>query len=123
MDVFTNYLAKLEPEQRERMTEVLQWIRDKHPELEPEIKWNQPVFTAHGTYIIGFSAAKKHMSVAPEQAGITQFLKDIVAGGYEHTKELVRFRWDQPFDYELLAGMIAFNLMDKADCPTFWRKS
>lgn len=121
MKVFADYLAKLEPEQKERLTEVLQWVRDKYPNLEPRIAWNQPMFTDHGTYIIGFSAAKRHMSVAPEQAGIAQFSKDIAEGGYEHTKELVRFRWDQPMDYKLLAGMIEFNVLDKADCSTFWR--
>ncbi|MCQ4950818.1 hypothetical protein NE646_14380, partial [Bittarella massiliensis] len=40
------------------------------PDLTPKIAWNQPMFTDHGTFIIGFSAAKAHLAVAPERAGI-----------------------------------------------------
>lgn len=88
----------------------------------PKIAWNQPMFTDHGTFIIGFSIAKHHLAVAPERAGIIRFSDEIVQAGYEHTKELIRIRWDGPVDYSLLEKMIEFNIMDKADCSTFWRK-
>ena len=41
---------------RERMVDVLVWVGLTYPELELRIEWNQPMFTHHGTYIIGFSA-------------------------------------------------------------------
>ncbi|XID96072.1 iron chaperone [Paenibacillaceae bacterium WGS1546] len=88
----------------------------------PQVAWNQPMFTDHSTFIIGFSAAKPHLAVAPERAGISRFSEDIAQAGYDHTKELVRIRWDRPVDYSLLEKMIEFNIMDKADCSTFWRK-
>lgn len=122
MEVFAEFLTRIEnPEHRARTEEVLSWVIEKFPTLKPEIKWNQPMFTDHGTYIIGFSVAKQHLSVAPEQAGINQFIDEIVQAGLEHTKELVRMKWNRPVDYELLEKMIAFNMMDKADCSTFWR--
>lgn len=31
------------------------------------------MFTHHGTYIIGFSAASKHMAMAPERATMIHF--------------------------------------------------
>ena len=40
------------------------------------------MFTDHETFIIGFSVAKQHMSVAPEKAGIRQFSNEIVLAGY-----------------------------------------
>jgi uncharacterized protein YdhG (YjbR/CyaY superfamily) len=88
----------------------------------PKIAWKQPMFTDHGTYIIGFSVAKHHLAVAPELAGITQFSDGIVQAGYDHTKQLVRIKWESPVDYSLLEKMIDFNMLDKADCSTFWRK-
>lgn len=42
--------------------------------------------------------------------------------GYDHTKELIRIRWESPVDFSLLEKMIEFNIMDKGDCSTFWRK-
>ncbi|GIQ69495.1 iron chaperone [Xylanibacillus composti] len=122
MEVFTDFLARIDnPQHRARTEEVLTWIATTFPALVPEIKWKQPMFTDHGTYIIGFSVAKQHLAVAPERAGIDRFAEEIAKAGYDHTKELIRIHWEQPVDYSLLEGMIAFNMMDKADCSTFWR--
>jgi hypothetical protein len=122
MEVFAAYLASIDhPEQRARTEEVLTWVAKKYPELLPKIGWNQPMFTDHGTYIIGFSVAKQHLAVAPEKAGINRFADDIVQAGYDHTKLLVRIKWDTPVDYSLLEKMIEFNILDKSDCSTFWR--
>jgi uncharacterized protein len=123
MELFTEYLARIDnPLHRARMEEVLAWVSGKFPDLTPKVAWNQPMFTDHGTFIIGFSVSKHHMAVAPEIAGINRFSAEIVQAGYDHTKQLVRFPWDRPFDLPLLGKMIAFNISDKADCSTFWRK-
>ncbi|SHK88301.1 hypothetical protein SAMN02745136_03569 [Anaerocolumna jejuensis DSM 15929] len=123
MEVFAEYLARIDnPQQKARFEEVFGWIIGKFPGLVPKIAWNQPMFTDHGTFIIGFSAARHHMAVAPERAGIDHFSAEIVQAGYEHTKELVRIPWDSPVDFSLLEKMIAFNISDKAECSTFWRK-
>lgn len=123
MQVFADYLAQIDnPQHQERTEEVLNWVAEKYPNLEPKIAWNQPMFTDHGTFIIGFSIAKQHLAVAPEKAGIDYFSDDIVQAGYDHTKQLVRIKWDGPVDYSLLERMIEFNITDKADCTTFWRK-
>ncbi|AOH57084.1 iron chaperone [Peribacillus muralis] len=123
MEVFSEYLDSMANQgHRERMEEVLTWVNNEYPHLMPKIAWNQPMFTDHGTYIIGFSVAKHHLAVAPEAAGIKHFSDEIVQAGYEHTKQLVRIRWDGPVDFSLLKKMIEFNMLDKADCSTFWRK-
>ncbi len=123
MEVFAEYLARIDnPQHRARMEEVFCWITKKFPDLQPKIAWNQPMFTHHGTFIIGFSAAKHHMAVAPERAGINNFSHEIVKAGYDHSKELVRIPWDSPVDLSLLEKMIEFNILDKAGCSTFWRK-
>lgn len=122
MKEFAEFLAKIDhPEQRERTTQVLTWVADKYPNLVPEIKWNQPMFTDHGTYIIGFSVSKKHLAVAPENATITHLEADIEKAGYDYTKELIRMPWNRPIGYGLLEKMIDFNIWDKVDCDTFWR--
>ena len=123
MAIFTEFLDKIDqPEHRARTEEVLNWVAEKYPDLERVVKWNQPMFTDHGTFIIGFSTSKQHLAVAPERAGILQFSDDINQAGYEHTKQLVRFPWDKSVDYSLLEKMIEFNISEKAECSTFWRK-
>lgn len=123
MDTFAEYLASIDnPEHRRRMTELLDWTAKKYPALMPKIGWNQPMFTDHGTYIIGFSVSKQHIAIAPEVAGLNHFSDEIVQAGYDHTKMLMRIRWDLPINYSLLEKIIEYNILDKADCQTFWRE-
>ncbi len=80
------------------------------------------MFTDHGTFIIGLSTAKHHLSISPEEAGITHFANEISQAGYSATKGLFRIPWNDPVDNELLAKMIEFNIQDKAEHTNFWRK-
>lgn len=122
MKALLNYLEAIAvPEQRKRMEEISAWLKEKFPGLNAEIKWNQPMFTDHGTFIIGFSMAKQHMAFTPEEAAVTLFAKDIESAGYEHTKGIVRIKWTQEVNYPLIEKMVAFNILDKADCKTFFR--
>ncbi|OKP66525.1 iron chaperone [Paenibacillus helianthi] len=122
MEVFAEYVANIaNPQHRARTEEVLTWVIMKFPTLVPKIAWNQPMFTDHGTFIIGFSIAKHHLAVAPEKAVINYFSDTIVQAGYNHTQQLVRIHWDKPVDFSLLETLIEFNILDKADCSTFWR--
>ena len=122
MESFEDYLAQIsDVEHRARMDEVLSWVGREFPNLEPVIKWKQPMFTDHGTFIVAFSTARKHLSVAPEKVVIDHFAEEIARSGYERTKELIRIPWSQPVDYSLLEKMIAFNIAEKAECSKFWR--
>ena len=123
MKAFDTYLSGIDnPDHRDRTEGILAWVGKKFPNLEPHIKWNTPMFSDHGTYIIGFSTAKHHLSVSPEEAGITHFADDIAQAGYSSTKGLFRIKWNEPVNYELLEKMIEFNIQDKADYTEFWRK-
>ncbi|WP_431804848.1 iron chaperone [Halobacillus andaensis] len=123
MEAFEKYLAGIDnPDHRARIEETLAWVANKFPNLEPQMKWNTPMFTDHGTFIIGIDTAKHHISVAPEEAAMTKFGDDIEQAGYSSTKGLFRIRWNEPVNYELLEKIIKFNIEDKADYTNFWRK-
>lgn len=123
MKIFQAYLSGIHNlEQRARMEEILNWVSEKFPVLEPKVAWNQPMFTDHGTYIIGFSVSKQHISISPEKFGINHFSASILEAGYGHSSNLFRIKWCDPIHFSLLEEMIAFTIEDKADCSTFWRK-
>ena len=123
METLTDYLSIIPDEaQKLRMEEVFDWIQVNYPMLTSEIKWNQPMFIDHGTFIIGFSMAKHHMAFTPEDVGITQFKDMIDAAGYAHTKGIVKVKWTEEVDYKLIKTMIDFNIADKKSCTTFFRK-
>ncbi|WP_301108918.1 iron chaperone [Sporosarcina sp.] len=123
MEVFREYLAGIDsPDQRDRVEKILTWVTTKFPDLKPQIKWNTPMFSDHGTFIIGFSTAKQHISVSPEPAGITHFADDIAQAGYSATNGLFRIQWNEPVNYKLIEKLIEFNIQDKVDYTSFWRK-
>lgn len=123
MDVIAEFLAGIDdPLHRERTEELFIWIKNKYPNLMTEMKWNQPMYTDHGTFIIGFSISRNHLAVAPESVTINHVEEDIIKAGYDYTKELIRFPWNAPIDYTLIEKMINFNIWDKETCSTFWRK-
>jgi hypothetical protein len=120
---FQPFLEKMtDPAQRQRMEDILNWVHTTYPELEPRLAWNQPMFTHHGTFILGFSVAKAHIAVAPEAVVVARFAKDIDAAGYSPTDMLFRIPWKSDVNYGLLSQLIAFNLTDKANITSFWRK-
>ncbi|MBC8570751.1 iron chaperone [Zongyangia hominis] len=124
MGVFAEYLAQIENSKcRDRTAEVLDWVGLTFPDLEPRIAWNQPMFTDHGTFIIGFSVSAKHLAVSPERAGMEHFRQEITQAGYGQSKMLFRIPWDKEVDYPLLHRIIVCNRVEKADCKTFWRNS
>lgn len=71
METLADYLAQAKaPQRRVRMAEVLEWAERTFSGLEPRVAWNQPVFTDHGTFIIGISVS----------AGIWPFLRGGLGG-------------------------------------------
>ena len=106
---------------RAQMVEVLNWVAERYPELELRIAWNQPMFTHHGTYIIGFSAASKHMAMTPERATMIRFEPVMRERGTDFGTMLARQPWNKPFDYDLLDAFIQHQLADKRDVTSFWR--
>lgn len=116
------YLATIpNDENRARMVDVLVWVGLTYPELELRIAWNQPMFTHHGTYIIGFSAASTHMAMAPERATTIRFESIMRERGTGFGTILARQPWDKPFDYELLDSFIQHQLEEKQGITSFWR--
>ena len=106
---------------RERMVDVVVWVGLTYPELKLRIAWNQPMFTHHGTYIIGFSAAAKHMAMAPERATMIRFEPVMRERGTDFGTMFARQPWDKPFDYELLDAFIQHQLEEKRNITSFWR--
>ena len=79
------------------------------------------MFTRNGTYIIGLSAAFKHMAIAPERATMIRFESVIRERGTDFGTMLARTPWNNPFDYELLDAFIQHQLAEKQDITSFWR--
>ena len=122
MHVFDTYFKEVKPqEQADRLKEIIRFIEEKFPELEPRVAWKQPMFVQEGAFIIGFSISKNHISVSPERAALDQFDADIKAAGYEQTKHLFRIKRTEEVSYDLLYKLIFFNMDYRKGSKTFWQ--
>ena len=116
------YVATIhDDDNRARMVDVLVWVGLTYPALELRIAGNQPMFTHHGTYIIGFSAASTHMAMAPERATMIRFEQVMRERGTDFGTMLTHQPWTKPFYYELLDAFIQHQLEEKQDITSFWR--
>lgn len=106
---------------RQHLTELYEMIQADFPQLKYEVKWNQPMFTDHGTYIIGFSVSKDYVNIAPEIKTMEKFAERIKGNRYAQTKNYVKIGVKDTIDMLMIKEMIQFNILDKAECQTFWR--
>ncbi|MCZ0703129.1 uncharacterized protein YdhG (YjbR/CyaY superfamily) [Natronobacillus azotifigens] len=122
VEEFQDFIDQIDhPEHKERMVNTLDHIITNFPRLKKEFKWNQPMFSDHGTFIIGFSVSKQHMSVAPEAVALDQFDESIKNAGYERTKQIFKIKWKDELDLGLIDKIIQYNIEDKKDMTKFWR--
>jgi len=122
IDEFEGFVKAIEPvEHQEKVRTLLEWVNESYQGLKPVFKWKQPMYTHHGTFIIAFSVASKHISVGFEGPEIKVFAKAIKDAGYKYSKKNFRIPFDQAIDYDLLSDMIEFNVNDKKHITTFWR--
>lgn len=123
METFSEYLATLsDPQARIYTEEVLEWVSENYPELEKRIAWSAPTFVAHGTHIVSFKATKKHLAVSVEGPTIRHFSQDFDKEGLHYGTMNVNFPWNTLMNFDLLKALIDFNIEDKKDLSSFWRK-
>lgn len=121
MDTLQDFLETIPNEDNQRRLEnVVEWVLETFPSLELQIKWNQPMMVHNGTFIIAFSAASKHFTVAPEVQVLNEFRGRITEAGYSASKMLVRIRWNQTVDYALLDDIVTRSIEFKQGSKTFW---
>ena len=90
MEIFENYLAAIENEEhRFRMREVLEWVNNRFPDMQPKIAWNQPMFTDHGTFIIG-SVCQNSIFLLPWNRRVLKCFIPYYKSGYSHGSNIFR---------------------------------
>lgn len=118
---YEEYLDSIHDQARERMKEVVQWIQKEYPNLNLEVKWSQPMFTDHGTFIIGFSSAKKHVAIACESEITSHIADEAKKLGLEMGKMTIKMPFDKEIPFSLIKCIIEHNIELKKDTKTFWK--
>ena len=109
-----------EEKQRDRIIQLINWIGETYGNLKLEVKWNQPMFTDHGTYIIGMSVSKNHLAIGLEARSMERLSEIIEKSEYDHSKMLIKIKWTQEIDFEFLKIIINEIIENKKSVNSFW---
>lgn len=121
MKTVEDFMAAIEPaEHREKFESVFDWALEKYPELTIELKWNQPNLLRNGKFIMSGWTAGAHFALAPEVAVLAAYRDEIHARKYTTSKKILRIKWGQDIDFDLLARMLETTIDFKCDCASFW---
>jgi uncharacterized protein YdhG (YjbR/CyaY superfamily) len=122
METIQMFIQKQEnPVLKSKLDEMIQWLYNNYPQLDAAIKWNQPMFMDHGTFIIAFSVSKKHISIGLEAYDMVQLHDAIEEAGYSQSKMLFRITEKDEINYDLLRRIVDFKIETKKDYTSFWR--
>ena len=115
-----DYLLTIDvKENRDVFRRLIDQVKQTFPHLELVIKWNQPMFVDHGTFIISFSHAAKHISVAPEKLIMDKFT-DRIKSKYNAKKMIFQIKWNQTIDFDLISDIIQESVDYKLNYNKFW---
>jgi uncharacterized protein YdhG (YjbR/CyaY superfamily) len=105
MSALDDYLAGLPQEQREAFARVRAVVERVAPDAEEGVSYGMPAYLHAGRPLLGFRAAKKHLSVFPFSPAVVEAVKDRLEG-FDLSKGTIRFTPDHPLPEAVLVDLI-----------------
>jgi len=102
MDV---YLETLPPAQKDALARVRATVADLAPDAEEGTSYGVPAFIYAGKPLLGFSAAKAHLSIFPFSPEAIEAVKDRL-DGFDLAKGTIRFLPERPVPDDVLADLV-----------------
>jgi uncharacterized protein YdhG (YjbR/CyaY superfamily) len=105
MSAMDDYLDGLAPAQRTALARVRAVVTGVAPDAEEGISYGVPAFLYAGRPLLGFRAAKKHLSVFPFSPAAIEAVRDRLTG-FELSKGTIRFTPDRAVPDDVLADLV-----------------
>ena len=107
------YFKNIDPKQAEKVREIFKVIKDKFPELELVVAWNQPMLKSGSEYVFGASVATHQILIAPWGDVLKAFApKFEKLEGVRVNKKTIAVPNDWEVDIKLLQSMVAARLKE-----------
>jgi uncharacterized protein YdhG (YjbR/CyaY superfamily) len=101
------YIAGFSPEVQSTLQRVRQVVRQAAPEAQEVISYRMPALK-QGGILVYFAAFKNHIGLYPPVSGDPAIVKAVAP--YAGEKGNLRFPFDKPIPYDLIARIIALRL-------------
>jgi uncharacterized protein YdhG (YjbR/CyaY superfamily) len=106
------YLARLNSEKRNALSELRKMIRAIVPKAEECISYSIPAFRLDGAVVAGFCATAKGCSYFPFSGSTLGKLADALQA-YDQTKSSLHFHPDKPLPATLVRKLIKARIAEK----------
>lgn len=100
-----DYLNGLPPTQKAALARVRAVVEAVAPEAEEGVSYGMPAFLFAGRPLLGFRAAKKHLSVFPFSPAAVEAVNDRLEG-FDLSKGTIRFSPGTPVPEDVLADLV-----------------
>lgn len=100
-----DYLNGLPPTQKAALARVRAVVGAVAPEAEEGVSYGMPAFLFAGRPLLGFRAAKKHLSVFPFSPAAVEAVNDRLEG-FDLSKGTIRFSPGTPVPEDVLADLV-----------------
>jgi uncharacterized protein YdhG (YjbR/CyaY superfamily) len=108
-----DYLDALPAEQKAAFERVRAVVREVAPDAEEGKSYGMPAFIHEGRPLLGFRAAKQHLSVFPFSPEAIEAVGDRLEG-VDVSKGTIRFTPDRPVPEDVLADIIRARMREIA---------
>jgi uncharacterized protein YdhG (YjbR/CyaY superfamily) len=116
MSAMDDYLDGLPPAQRTALASVRAVVRGVAPDAEEGTSYGMPAFLYAGRPLLGFRAAKNHLSVFPFSPAAIDAVRDRLVG-FELSKGTIRFSPDRTVPDDVLADVVRARKQEIAPGP------
>ena len=100
-----DYINGLPPAQKAALERVRAVVGEVAPEAEEGTSYGMPAFLYAGRPLLGFRAAKGHLSVFPFSPAAIEAVKDRL-DGFDISKGTIRFSPSKPVPEDVLADVV-----------------
>jgi uncharacterized protein YdhG (YjbR/CyaY superfamily) len=108
-----DYLDGLAPAEKAALERVRAVVGDLAPDAEEGTSYGMPAFRYRGRPLLGFGAAKKHLSIFPFSPAAIETVEERL-GEFDVSKGTVRFTPDRPVPDDVLADMVRARMREIA---------
>jgi uncharacterized protein YdhG (YjbR/CyaY superfamily) len=105
MSEMDDYLDGLAQEEREALARVRAVVERVAPDAAEGVSYGIPAYLHAGRPLLGFRAAKRHLSVFPFSPAAVEAVEDRLEG-FDLSKGTIRFTADRPVPADVLADLI-----------------
>jgi uncharacterized protein YdhG (YjbR/CyaY superfamily) len=106
-----DYLDDLPPAQKDALARVRTAVGDLAPDAEEGTSYGIPAFIYAGRPLLGFNAARKHLSIFPFSPAAIDAVRDRL-DGFDVAKGTIRFSPDSPVPADVLADLVRARMQE-----------